>query len=238
MSNRHLNFGEEQHAEINRGKGADVAQKAGEDFGKPSGPRTVLPLQPCALRAWRQPQGPFGSSLQLNNLLITIAEIRTLVLIRVWLIVVPSPPLVLLLHLPSSVPRLGWYDELRTAENKKANLEKRRWLRTYRPICLANSPLGHHGSLPPLDNAARAPRAGFQLRPPPRDAQVSWERRDSSRAKMKPPKARGNAFSANSHSHRTRCWEAVGAWRAQYKAALHHGVPTIKFPPVQTEEWV
>lgn len=51
MSSRHLNFGEEQHAEINRGKGADVAQKAGEDFGKPSGPRTVLPLQPCALRA-------------------------------------------------------------------------------------------------------------------------------------------------------------------------------------------
>lgn len=123
MSNRHLNLGEEQHVEINRGKGADVAQKAGEDFGKPSGPRTVLPLQPRALRAWRQPQGPFGSSLQLNNLLMTIAEIDMLVLIHVRLIVVPSPPLVLLLHLPPSGPR---HDELCTANNKKANLEKTR----------------------------------------------------------------------------------------------------------------
>lgn len=121
MSNRHLNFGEEQRAEINRGKGADVAQKAGEDFGKPSGPRTVLPLQPRALRAWRQPQGPFGSSLQLNNLLMTIAEIQMLVLIHVRLIAVPSPPLVLLLHPPPSGPR---YEELCTANNKKANLEK------------------------------------------------------------------------------------------------------------------
>lgn len=121
MSNRHLNFGEEQHAEINRGKGADVTQKAGEDFGKPSGPRTVLSLQPRAQKAWRQPQGPFGSSLQLNNLLMTIAEIHMLVLIHVRLMVVPSPPLVLLLHLPPSGPR---YEELCTANNKKANLEK------------------------------------------------------------------------------------------------------------------
>lgn len=226
MSNRHLNFGEEQHAESNRGKGADVTQKAGEDFGKPSGPRTVLPLQPRALRAWRQPQGPFGSSLQLNNLLMTIAEIDMLVLIHVWLMVVPSPPLVLLLHLPLSGPR---YEELCTANNKKANLEKNA---QDEPIGLSASQTACSGT------SGQAPRAGFQLQPPPRDTQVSWERQDSSRAKMKPPKARGNAFSANGHSHRARCWEAIGAWRAQYKAALRRSVPTIKSPPVQTQEWV
>lgn len=231
MSNRHLNFGEEQHAESNRGKGADVAQKAGEDFGKPSGPRTILPLQQCALRAWRQPQGPFGSLLQLNNLLMTITEIHMLVLIHVRLIVVPSPPLVLLLHLPPSGPR---YDELCTANNKKADLEK-----TRRTNLSADLPRQQPAQAPrQLGTIGQAPRAGFQLQPPPRDTQVSWEQQDSSRAKMKPPKARGNAFSANGHSHRARCWEAIGAWRAQYKAALRRSVPTIKSPPVQTQEWV